>query len=222
MTNEPSKLPGRLLLLLNLCASTLGAATAVVLFVRPIALGVAAEEAESGRVLLLPVGTPMGWAVFLAALSLLLCNFGWLVRRSPRPLPRDFLMSSTSAGPVRIAREALESGLRATGEDVADVTRLRVQVDCAQQKRIVIKAALQCAEGASNHECCQRLRLALERRFLDMVHLGEGARADFELEFQGFFGKPSRKGSQARSAVEPEPEPFSGPKYPIDDEDGGS
>jgi hypothetical protein len=226
MEPSPRRLWGRLLLVANLAWATLACATCAIVFLRPGLVGLDTGPLGSAfggaRVLVLDLGAGAAWIVFLAALALLLCNFAWLVRRAPAPPPRTYVVSETPTGPVRVAREALESGLRAAGEALPEITRLRIAVDCAQARRVLVRGFFQCAEGTSNLNASQRLRAALFDRFADMVHLGEGVRADFELEFQGFAGKLGRKVADAK-ALEPEPPPFTGPQYPIDsDESGGN
>ena len=220
MTSEPGKVRGRLLLVANLAAATVAAGVWVVAFVRPGAFGELAPEG-SPRELRVPLGTTMAWVAFLVALLLLLCNFAWLVRRPPLPVPRTYVQSETPTGTVRVAKEALEAGLRVAGESLPEITRLRVQVDCSQPKRIAVQGHFQCAEGTSNLNASQRLRAALRERFAEMVHLGDGARVEFELEFQGFAGKLQKKGTDPRASLEPEPPPFTGPQYPIEDDEGG-
>jgi hypothetical protein len=227
MEQTPRRFTGRLLLVANLAAATLACATCAIVFLRPALVGSAVGElagalAGRDRIVVLDLGTGAAWCVFLAAVLLLLCNFAWLVRRAPAPSPRTYVVSETPTGTVRVAREALESGLRTAGEALPEITRLRIAVDCAQARRVLVRGFFQCAEGTSNLNASQRLRAALYDRFVEMVHVGEGVRADFELEFQGFAGKLDRKVADARS-LEPEPPPFTGPKYPIDsDESGGS
>lgn len=221
MSSDGSKLSSRILLVVDLAVGTLSAATVVVAFVRPAVLGLEPVIADTPRVVALPLTTPAAWALFLSAIVLLLWNFAWLVRRAPGPGPRTHVLSESPSGQVKVAREALESGLRSSGESVAEITRLRVQVDCAQPKRILVHVVFQCAEGTSNLQASQRLRQVLEERFADMVQLGAGNRVEFELEFQGFFGKLGKKGDK-QPAAEPEPAPFTGPQYPIEDDEGGS
>jgi hypothetical protein len=220
MTSETGKVRGRLLLIANLAAATAAAGFWVVAFVRPVAFGELPPDA--GRELRLPLSTTLAWVAFLLALLLLLCNFAWLVRRPPAPVPRTYVQSETPTGTVRVAREALEAGLRVAGESLPEITRLRVQVDCSQPKRIAVLGHFQCAEGTSNLNASQRLRAALRERFTEMVRLGDGARAEFELEFQGFAGKLAKKAGDARASLEPEPPPFTGPQYPIEDDEGGA
>jgi hypothetical protein len=50
-----------------------------------------------------------------------------------------------------------------------------------------------------------------------MVRPADGARIEFDLEFQGFAGKLGKKAE----VPPPEPPPFTGPKYPIDDDGHG-
>ncbi|MEQ1630860.1 MAG: hypothetical protein ABL997_00710 [Planctomycetota bacterium] len=221
MASEPSKVSGKLLLSANLTVGTLSAAAIVVAFVRPGVFGLEAIPGIDLRTVQLPLATPVAWGLFLGSIVLLLCNFAWLVRRSPGPGPRTHVMSESASGQVKVSREALESGLRNAGEALPEITRLRVQVDCAQPRRIVVQSVFQCAEGTSNLNASQRLRQALRERFADMVQLADGNRVEFELEFQGFFGKLAKKGDK-HAALEPEPPPFTGPQYPIDDDEGGN
>lgn len=223
MEQVPRSLTGRLLLVANLGAATLAAATCVVGFVRPSAVGVdlGALPGEAGRMLHLPLDTGMARAVFLASLLLLVLDLYWLVRRAPAPPPRTHVVSETPTGPVRVSREALEAGLRVAGEALPEITRLRVVVDPALARRIVVRSYFQCAEGTSNLNASQRLRASLRERFAEMVRLPDGVRAEFELEFQGFLGKLARRGAEARAALEPEPPPFTGPQYPIDEDGSG-
>ena len=221
MASEPSRVGTRLLLLANLVVGTLSAAAIVVAFVRPAVFGLELIPGLDLRTVQLPLATPVSWGLFLGAVVLLLCNFAWLVRRSPGPGPLTHIVSESASGQVKVAREALESGLRNAGEALPEITRLRVQVDCAQPRRIVVMSVFQCAEGASNLNASQRLRQVLRERFTDMVQLADGNRVEFELEFQGFFGKLAKKGDKS-AAFEPEPPPITGPKYPIDDDEGGN
>jgi hypothetical protein len=137
------------------------------------------------------------------------------VRRPERLPPSNWVVSETPSGPVRVSREALEVGLRLAGEALPEVTRLRVQVDTSVQKRILVTGQFQCAEGQSNLAASQRLRQAMIDRFGEMVRTADGGRVEFDLEFQGFVGKLGKKGE-----VPPpnDQAPFTGPKYPIDDD----
>jgi len=208
---ETGRVKGRLLLVANLVAANAAAAACVIAVARPTTF----------PALTLPYDAGSTWLVLLPALLLLGANFAWLVRRAPAPVPRTYVQSETPTGPVRVAREALEAGLRVAGEQLPEITRLRVAVECAQQKRVLVQGHFQCAEGTSNHNASQRLRTALRERFAEMVHLGDGVRVEFELEFQGFVGKLAKKGADQRASLEPEPPPFTGPQYPIDDDEGG-
>ena len=142
------------------------------------------------------------------------------MRRREQAPPSNWVLSETPSGPVRVAREALENGLRQAGEALAEVTRLRVQIDLRTQKRILVTGFFQCAEGTNNLAASQRLRQAMGDRFGEMVRPADGVRVDYDLEFQGFAGKLGKK---AGVVPPPEPPPFTGPKYPIYDEGiGGS
>ena len=224
------RVSGRLLLIVNLAAASGAAALLVVGFARPGMVGLdtfgldpaavsALAEAAPGRAVLISLHTGWAWLLFLLALALLVCNFAWLVRRAPAPAPRNYVLSDTPTGSVRVAREALEAGLRGAGEQLPEITRLRVNVDCGQPKRILVLCHFNCAEGTSNLNASQRLRQTLRDRFREMVQLMDGCRCEFELEFQGFLGKLARKSAEVQATLEPEPPPFTGPQYPIDDED---
>ena len=213
---------GRLLLVVNLAAANAAAAVIVLGFVRPgfvgVDAGVLGQAFADQRVAVLPLGTRVAIGVFIAALLLLLLNFAWLVRRAPQA-PPDFVVSETPTGSVRVAREALEAGLRAAGEALPEITRLRVQVDTAANKWLLVHGQFQVAEGLANLAASQRLRQALRDRFGAMVRPTPGTRVEFDLEFQGFAGKLPKKAGETAPALEPEHQPFTGPQYPIDDEE---
>lgn len=209
------KVTARLLLAANLAAANAAAIVCVMTFFDPGFVGV--YDAERG-IVHLSLGTGSAWLVFLGATLLVVCNFAWLVRRKERPQPRNYVISETPGGPVRVSREALEAGLRQAGEALPEITRLRVQVDASVPKRITVFGQFQCAEGTSNLAASQRLRHALAERFAELVRPEGGVRVEFELEFQGFAGRLAKKGEPL---PEPEPPPFTGPKYPIDDDESG-
>ena len=194
-------------MLANLLAANLAASALVVAFVK--------EQPVYG------LDRPsLAW--LLCALVLLLLNLMWLLRRSPPEPPRPYVVSQTPTGPVRIAREALEAGLRTAGEALPEITRIRIAVDTAQARRVLVHGCFNCAEGTSNLNASQRLRAVLAERFAEMVRLGDNTSCEFDLEFQGFLGKLARKTGDSKAALEPEPPPFTGPQYPIDDEESAN
>jgi xanthine/CO dehydrogenase XdhC/CoxF family maturation factor len=216
-----NRLARRLLLVANLTAANVAAAVVVIGFLRPGFVGIDAGPAGAafgGRVLIAPLETGAAWTAFLAAAALLVLNFTWLVRRPEHVEPANWIVSDTPSGPVRIAREALEAGLRLAGEALPEVTRVRVQVDTRAQKRILVNGQFHCAEGTNNLAASQRLRQAMLDRFGEMVRPADGGRVELVLEFQGFAGKLGKK---AGDVPPPEDVPFTGPKYPIDDEGPG-
>jgi hypothetical protein len=218
---EQKRVVGRLLLVANLAFANVAAALGVVAFVRPTIVGLPTDGFGGAfgelRVLLLPLGTAVAWAVFLAAMALLLANFAWLVRRPERTPPRNYVVSETPTGTVRVTREAIESGLRAAGEALPEITRLRISVDPAAPKRVLVTGHFLCAEGVNNLGASQRLRTVLQDRFDEIVRPAEGTRVDFELEFLGFQGRLTKKAAESAAADAP----FTGPKYPIEEEDAG-
>lgn len=217
----------RMLLVTNLTVANVVAGLWIATFLQPGVLGVdlgATSSAISGsnRAMIVPLQTPAAWLGFLGGVGLLLWNFSWLVRRRKGAVPSHWIVSETSAGPVRVAREAIETGLRLAGEALPEITRLRVQVQLPSNKRVAITGQFHCAEGQKHLAASQRLRQALLDRFAELVLLGDGAKAELELEFQGFLGKLDKN---APEPPEPEdPMNFRGPLYPIDDDpdDSGS
>lgn len=214
----------RLLLVTNLVVANGMAAWFVMVFLQPTLLGGSLPDSvELGeRVAVLPLARPATYAALAGAVLLLLWNFAWLVRRREQPLPTNWVVSDTPSGPVRVAREALENGLRSAGEALPEITRVRVQVDTRSGKRLAVTAMFQCAEGTSNLAASQRLRQALVDRFGEMVRPLDGGMPEFDLEFQGFAGKLGKKAADIPPPDDPAP--FTGPKYPIDDDSslGGS
>ncbi|MEC9047386.1 MAG: hypothetical protein VYA51_05185 [Planctomycetota bacterium] len=209
----------RLLLIANILAANAVAAIWIMAFVQPDVLGLADAGAAAegvGRRLVVPLATTAAWAALLLAVGLLMWNFAFLVRRRDERIPDNWVISHAPGGSVRVAREAVEAALRAAGEQVAPVTRLRVSLQRGAPKRVRVVGQFHCAEGHDHMTCGARLREHLQRRFEDLVRLPDGQLLEVELEFQGFSGKLAEGVAAPSEAVEPEP--FRGPQYPVDDE----
>lgn len=216
-------LASRLLLWANIAAANVAAVVCVVEFVAPGTLGLGMPFGPGGKAMLLDLATTTAWVVFLVALSLLLWELLWLMRRGGRAEePARFVLSDAQGDSVRISCDALEAGLRSAGEALAEITRVRVHVaPRAAGKRVQIQAWFNCPEGLPNLDASRLLRRAMEERFNSMVRLPDGTRAEYEIEFLGFAGKLVRKPDDPPPA-EPEPEtppPFTGPQYPIGDDE---
>lgn len=210
-----------MLLVANLTVANVVAGLWLATFLQPSVLGVElADEYGNGvpRSLVIPLQTPAAWLGFLVSIGLLLWNFSWVVRRRGGPVPNNWILSETSAGPVRVAREAVEAGLRVAGESLSEITRVRVQVQLSSLKRVVVAGQFYCAEGQNHLAASQRLRQALLDRFAELVRLADGANAELQLEFHGFLGKLDKNAPEPPAAAEVEPEQFRGPQYPIDDD----
>src|SRR5262249_62074611 len=96
MDQPPRRVGARLLLVANLAAATLAAAVCIVAFVKPSLVGLdlgilPAAVQEQGRLVVVPLGTGVAWAVFLCALALLLANFAWPGGRSPTHPARTYM-----------------------------------------------------------------------------------------------------------------------------------
>jgi hypothetical protein len=216
MARDLRHLPWRILLVLNLLVAIGSALFWVALFVKPTSFS--QNPTDEFPVAFAVKGNT---AVELAALlgfALLVGDVLWLVYgRRPRA-PSHHVVSDAPDGPLKISREALESGLRLAGESVDEVSRLRVSVDPSGMKRVVVRAQFQALEGVSIQLASQKLRSAIQRRFGELVRLVDGSRLEIDIEFLGFAGKPARKPGSSPAPRE-EPSSFTGPKYPIDDED---
>ncbi len=221
MASIRHRVASRMLLVANLSVASASAAAVVAAFVRPAFFGVDFEPANAafGRVLLVRLDTGVAWGLFLGGAVLLAWNLLWLVRGDERLPPGNWVVSDTPSGLVRVAREALENGLRLAGEALPEITRLRVQIDTSAQKRILVTAQFQCAEGTSNLSASQRLRQVMVDRFGEMARPADGSRVEFDLEFQGFAGRLGKKAGDVPPPAETDH--FTGPKYPIDDEPSG-
>lgn len=215
MPQRSRSVTGRLLLFANVVGANAVAAAFVVAFVRPGVVG-QVVQGEAARTLHLSLDTSLAWGAFVASLALLLLNFAWLVRRNGGAPPEPFVLSETPSGVVRIALQALENALQKAGEQLAEVTRLRVQVAPQGPKRFLVRGQFHCAEGCNSLAASQRLRAALANRCGELVRLADGGRVDYELEFQGFSGKLG-KGAEVAPPDDDAP-PFTGPRYPIDDD----
>jgi len=221
--NTRRRFSERLLLVVNLVSVNAVAALWIAAFLQPDVLGAGRDLPRGERALVVPLQTVSAWLGLLAGVGLLLWNFASLVRRRDDGAPSDWVVSDGPGGPVRVTREAVEAGLRAAGEALAEITRLRVALDLSNPKRLRVTCPFCCAEGRDHHAGSQRLRVALEQRFRELVRLSEGARLELVLEFQGFSGKVAKRGKDGPAAPAPPPaeDSFRGPQYPIDEEEQG-
>lgn len=218
MAKDLGSLPRRFLLLVNLLAAVAAAVFVVGLYVAPDSLG--GYDESTGVVGIRTRGNrPLEFAALAAGLLLIVDVLFLVYGRRPRT-PLRHVVSDAPGGPVNVSRDALEAGLRAAGEALDQITRLRVAVEAGALKRIVVRAHFMCPESVPLQEASRLLRTVLGARFRELVRLPEGGKVDFEIEFVGFAGKLSRKA--VAEPAEPPPEeasPFTGPQYPIDDED---
>lgn len=206
----------RLLLCVNVLAANAVAAVWVMAFLQPGVLGSGEAELAGGvRCLLVSLESPTAWISLLLAIGLLLWNFAYLVRRRDERVPDHWVVSQGPGGPVRVAREAVEAALRAAGESLPAVTRLRVVLQGGGPKRLRVVGQFHCAEAQDHLGCSRQLRERLNERFAELVRLGDGHRVDVELEFQGFAGKLAKGAEPVPVAAA---EPFRGPQYPVDDD----
>lgn len=213
---------GRALLAANVLAALAAAVFVVLAHVAPGPMSVPAH-AEPGVFRLAVRGDEAGLLLPICAVALLLADFLWVVYGSPGVSPVTHVTSETAAGPVRVSRDALEAGLRSAGEAVADVSRVRVGIEVAGPlgKRVVGRAQFFAPDGVSIPDVSQRLRRTLQKRFEEMVRLPDGHRLEWDVEFGGFQGKRSRRPGEdpVESDDEADPElPFTGPRYPIDED----
>ncbi len=207
----------RLLLAVNVLVATISGVLGVLLFVAPRWFGDTAST-EYDLVLAAARDYSLIQAGAIAGLVVVSGNLLWLVYgRAPR-IPMDHVVSVAPDGPVRVSREAIESRLRGAGEELEHVTRLRISLEAAGPKRILILAVSLAPDGVSIQTTSQSLRTTLDRTFRSLVNLAEGSRFSIDIEFASFAGKISKKDGQS-----PEPSPaeesFTGPKYPIDEDD---
>ena len=124
--------------------------------------------------------------------------------------------SALRAAGVR-ARGFLRPGLRAAGEALPEITRLRIAVESGGLKKVLVRGQFQCPEGFSNLEASKLLRHALGERFAEMVQLTDGTGVEMQIEFVGFAGKLRAKAPEEPPESEDEPSSFTGPQYPIDE-----
>jgi len=216
MRSDLRALIGRGLVLLNL-AVAVGAATVVVLaWVAPGRLGTWDEAAGTLTLHLAdrPGVRSVSWlGLLLIAADVLYLLYG----RAPRA-PLRHLVSETREGSVMVTREAVENSLRAAGESLAEISRLRVSVRQTGMRRLVVHAWFTAPETTSIATASQTLRRALRQRFETMVQMPDGTRVEYELEFGGFSGRGAKKATEAPAPQEPGV-PFTGPQYPIEEDD---
>jgi len=163
-----------------------------------------------------PYRHAVGTAVVVAMVLLILNILRLLYFRRGGGENEDYIMSHGGAGGgVRVAVEAIRNELRAAAENLPEVTRCRISVMRPGPKRVKIHASYNAREGSNILELSEKLRKVLLERFQEMVPLGEGARVEVEIDFESFAGKAPKKSEEEET---PEPPPFTGPRYPVEEE----
>ena len=216
MRSDLRSVLGRGLVLLNLLAAIVAAAVVVVAWVSPSSLGTW-DEAKSTLTLQLTPRHGVRLASWLGLLLLIADALFLLYGRRPRA-PLRHIVSETSGGAVLVTREAVENGLRAAGEALAEVSRLRVTVRQVG-RRLLVHAWFSAPENMSIPLASQALRQALRHRFEAMVQLADTGRVEYELEFSGFSGRSSKKAAEPPQSPDAAGLAFTGPQYPIEEED---
>jgi hypothetical protein len=207
---------GRGLVLLNLAAAVAAAAVVVLAWISPSSLG---DWDESKGTLTLHLAARHGVRLvsWLGLLLLLADVLFLLYGRAPRA-PLRHIVSETRDGTVMITREAVENGLRAAGEALPEISRLRVSVRQAG-RRLVVHAWFSSPDGTSIPLASQALRHVLRQRFEAMVQMADAGRVEYELEFSGFSGRAPKKAAEPAAPAAEGSLPFTGPQYPIEEED---
>jgi len=205
-----------LLLLTDVLAGLVAAAFLVVFYVRPELVG-AYDESSRQVGVLVRGNTALELVVIVALLLLGLNAMSLIYGRRPK-VPQRYIQSHSAGGIVRVSRDAVEAGLRAVGEGLDVVSRLRVSVETVGNKKIVVRAPFQAPEGIAILDAGRQLRSALAERFREMVHVSDAMKIDYQIEFVGFSGKRASKPQPEPEAVD-EPPSFTGPQYPIGDDD---
>ncbi len=220
---------GRLLVALDVGVAVVAATLVLAIYLAPDAASSSGPLPAEGTFELAVRGNGSFQLLALLAGVLLVANFLWLIYGTTPHTPPTHVVSEAPGGTVRVARDAIESGLRTAGEALDEVSRLRVVVDTSVgMKKIFVAAQFHAPEGVRIHDASSVLRGRLIRRFGELVRLPEGHRLEVELEFLGFIGRASKKALAAEeAAARAEPEepdvPFTGPRYPIDgDDESGS
>jgi hypothetical protein len=206
----------RLLMLTNAVFACLAALVALALAGNPLAFAPEGAPLPTGGVFAQIGALPVRWAAFVGGIVLAL-NILWILYgRTPRQ-PLQFVVSEGASGPIRIARDAIVSGLQRAGEELDEVSRVRVGLESQGLRRIIVQASFQAPEGVVIEEAGQRLRSTLAGAFFDLVRLGDDRRLDVVIEFTGRSGRLARRKDDGDSSDEVPEQPFTGPQYPIDD-----
>lgn len=209
----------RLLALANALIAGVAAVAACALWANPGAFAPEDAPAPPPGVFAQIAVVPIRYGATVGIL-LLLADVLWLLygRKPRRPLLH--VNSEGTSGPIRIARDAIVAGLQKAGEELEEVSRVRVQLESAGMRRINVHASFQAPEGVSVQEAGQKLRSTLAGAFFELVRLGDDRRLEVSIEFTGRSGRLAKK-KDPEGAAQPveEVRPFTGPQYPIDDSD---
>ncbi len=192
-----------------LLATSWGYATLVSVYVLGQVFG------QEGFWVLVPGGVRVV-AVLLAA-GVLALEVVWAVlflRELVKGEGSQYLLSRTKEGTARISLRAIQASLMRRVRDLPEVIGARVTVRRPETRRLRIEVSYTTTEDRNAIQVSESLRRLLRERFEELVQSEEGFEVEFDIKIDGFVPAPgpARKEEETRK----EPEPFTGPRYPID------
>lgn len=152
----------------------------------------------------------------LFAVGILSLTVTWAVLKGREIVKGEgsqYLLSRTSEGTARISLRAIQTSLQRRVRDMPDVIGVRLLVKRPATSRLRVEVSYTTTEDKNAIVVSEKLRKALRERFRELVQAEEGFELEFDVKIDGFV--PSPGGSDSAES-EPEEEPFTGPRYPID------
>lgn len=232
----------RIVLALDVAAALVASVFALVVYLAPWAMSRVGDAElrerlyQVGRIYAAEVDSGLAWPIVaVIAGILLLGNLLWLIYGGAPAHPPSHVVSDSEDGPIRVSRDVIESSLRQRGEQVGGVARLRVALEPSPgPRRVRVRVMFHCIDDADVGLVGGEIRSAIRLRFSELVHLPDGHRLDLGLEFHGFASRPSKRSPSERGSAEkavgtatepdgsPDPgdeqDPFTGPRYPVDED----
>ena len=242
MRDDLRRLWFRIVLALDVAAALIASLFVLAVYLAPWAMSRVGDAElrerlyQVGRIYANEVDSGLAWPIVAAIAALLLLgNLLWLIYGGAPATPPSHIQSASKDGVIRISRDAVESALRQRGEQVEGVSRVRVALEPSPgPRRVRLRVSFHCIDDADVGLVGGEMRSAIRTRVVELVHLPEGHRLDLGLEFLGFVQKSSKRlasdakasaGSEGEgsgggedSAREDPVEPFTGPRYPVEDD----
>jgi len=165
------------------------------------------------------VDAPQGARVpaLLVGMAVLALDVVWIVlffRELLQGEGSQYLLSRTAEGTARISLRAVQTSLLRRAREAEEVIGVKLVLRRPVEKKLRVEVSYTTTEDRNAIKVSEALRRMLRERFAELVQPEEDFEVEFDVKVEGFV--PGTAPAREPRAEQEEPEPFRGPKYPVD------